>query len=76
MDKQRDRITDWAAIALSVLITVSLWAMFVYEWFAVDPVGEVTPWLRWLALLFTLLAVITLFGAEKVSDALGKLGGS
>jgi uncharacterized membrane protein len=75
MDQHRDRITDWAAIGLSVLITVSLWAMFVYEWFAVDPVGEVTPWLRWLALLFTLLAVITLFGMEKVAAALGKVGG-
>ena len=75
MDKSRDRVTDYAAIALSIVISGTLWAMFVYQWYAVAPVGEVTPWLRNLALLFSMLALLTLFGAEKLTEAVRKISG-
>jgi len=76
MDKRRDRVTDYAAIVLSVGVSVVFLGLAVYEYLFLDPVGSVSPWLRWVVLLFIILAMLTLFGAEKVSEALNRLGGS
>lgn len=65
-----DTATDWIAISLSTVVAVTLWALFVYEYAVVNGFGEVNPWILGLAGVFTLLAVITLFGYEKVEKAL------
>lgn len=62
-----DRVTDWIAIALSTIIAATLWAMFVAEWWGA---GAVSAWLAGVAGLMTMLAVLTLFGAEKVRTAI------
>jgi len=76
MDKQRDRITDFAAIGLSIGVSVIFLALFVYEYLYLSPIGEVSGWLRWAVLVFAVLAMLTLFGAEKVTEAIQRLGGS
>jgi len=76
MDKRRDQLTDYAAIVLSMAVAIVFLALFVYEYLILQPIGEVTPWLRWAVLLFALLSMLTLYGAEKVSEALNRLGGS
>lgn len=65
-----DKATDYIAIALSTVVCASLWGLFMYEYLVLEPVGEVPNWLMFSAMLFTLVAAISLFGYEKVSKAL------
>lgn len=62
-----DRKTDIIATVLSTLVGVSVWALFLYEY--LTP-GDVPAWLLGMAVLLILVAVITLFGVEKVRKAL------
>ena len=70
VDASPDRITDYIAIALSTVVCASLWGLFLYEYLALEPIGEVPNWLMYAAMLFTLVAAISLFGYEKVNKAL------
>jgi len=70
VDASPDRITDYIAIVLSTIVCASLWGLFLYEYLVLTPVGEVPNWLMYAAMLFTLVAAISLFGYEKVSKAL------
>jgi len=70
MDPRLDRLTDYAAVAFSLVVAVTLWGLFLYQYVWIDPVGSVPTWLMSLAALFTVLAALTLFGAEKVRQAI------
>lgn len=65
-----DQATDYIAIILSTVVCASLWGLFLYEYLVLAPVGEVPNWLMYAAMLFTLVAAISLFGYEKVNKAL------
>lgn len=62
-----DAKTDIIATVLSTVVALSVWGLFLYEYLTA---GAVPAWLLTVAALMTLLAVITLFGAEKVRTAL------
>ena len=70
MGRRLDRLTDYAAVGFSLVVAVTLWGLFLYQYLRIDPVGSVPTWLMSLAALFTLLAALTLFGAEKVRQAI------
>lgn len=67
MNKGLDRKTDIIATVVSTVVACSIWGLFLYEY--LTP-GDVPGWLMAIAVLFTFLAVITLFGVEKVRKAI------
>lgn len=66
-DARTDRITDYIAVGFATLVAVSIWGVFLYEYLTT---GAVPSWLMGTAVLMTFLAVLTLFGKEKVNAAL------
>lgn len=65
-----DKATDWIAIGISALIGLSLWGLFLYEYLVLEPVGEANQYVFTGAVVMSLLALLTLYGYEKVSEAL------
>lgn len=70
LNGKRDAVTDWAAIVLSTLVALSLWVLFIYEYAFIGEFGEVNHWLMLTAGVFSVLAALTLFGHQKVAQAL------
>jgi hypothetical protein len=68
-----DRLTDYIAVGFATLVAVTIWALFLWEYIKT---GSVPQWLMATAVLMTFLAVLTLFGKEKVSAALDALRNS
>lgn len=67
MNTSVDHVTDILSIIIATLVAVSAWGLFLYEYLTNGPVPS---WLMGFAALFTFLAVMTLFGKEKVNAAL------
>lgn len=67
MSTTLDRKTDLIAVIVSTIVAVSLWGLFLFEYITQ---GQVPSWLMAIVVLFTFLAVITLFGVEKVRQAI------
>lgn len=64
------KATDYAALAIAVVVAVSTWALFVYEYLTNGPPPM---WLTTFAVLSAALALLTLFGRERITEAMGLL---
>lgn len=62
-----DKTTDYAAVIVSIIVALSLWGVLLYRY---ATTGELSTVTMSVAALFVALAVITLFGVEKVNKAL------